>query len=166
LNHPIGKAVPSDPIPLMKSTPPTTSSWVFLVGFLVIAGPFGVGVYTTVEAIRDGADTEETQGTVIAREWRKPVVEYHVAGQTYRCTGKVSGGGHAVGDQVSVRYKIDDPSIGFIDSVFDRWLCPLLFLGGGSFFLGGLLFGLIRQIKYQRTAARIAARRNLARQAS
>jgi hypothetical protein len=161
----------------MKSKPPTTSYWVFLLGFLAVGAPFSVGVVTTVAAIQESADTKETQGTVVALERgtsakggavNRPVVEYRVAGQTYRCIGKLASNWpvHTVGDQVTVLYKIDDPNTGFIDSFVDRWLCPLLFTGVGSGFMAVLVVALIRQIRDQRAAARNAARRSVSRKAS
>ncbi|OAI44885.1 hypothetical protein AYO44_13435 [Planctomycetaceae bacterium SCGC AG-212-F19] len=155
----------------MQTTPPTASYWVLLLGFVVVGIPFSVGVVTTVSAIQESADTQQTQGTVVAFEGRnsarggavsKPVVEYHVAGQTYRFTGRVATNIpiHAVGDQVAVLYKTNEPGTAFIDSFFDRWLGPLLFTGVGFLFLGILVIATTKKIKGQRAAACVAAGRS------
>ncbi|OAI53372.1 hypothetical protein AYO44_16030 [Planctomycetaceae bacterium SCGC AG-212-F19] len=154
----------------MQTTPPTSSYWVLLLGFVVVGIPFSVGVVTTVSAIQESADTQLTQGTVVAFEGgnsargpvSKPVVEYHVAGQTYRFTGRVATNMpiHAVGDQVAVLYKPNEPGTAFIDSFFDRWLGPLLFTGVGFLFLVILVIATTKKIKGQRAAACFAAGRS------
>lgn len=130
-------------------------------------------------AIQASTDTEETLGTVVAFERRQgssrdgggtvraPLVEYSVAGQTFRCKGAVSTNLpiHAVGDEVSVLYKVNDPGVAFIDSFFDRWLGPLAFVGGGLLFLSILVVVTVQKIKDQR-AAPAAIRRSVPRMAS
>jgi hypothetical protein len=144
------------------------------VGSVIVGVPFAVGVGATVVAIQQSAGTQEAEGTVVGfrsqrppsrggNTGRKPVVEYHVAGKDYQCIGGVSSNLpiHAVGDTVTVRYKTDEPSVAFIDSFFDRWLCPLAFTGGGFFFLVLLSVAAIRQIK--RPPATVRRRRSTSR---
>lgn len=141
----------------MKPTTSSPSYWVLLLSFVVVGVPFSVGVVDTVAAIQLSADTQQTEGTVVAFEGgggkvRKPVVEYRVADQTYRCTGAVATNLpiHAVGDQVSVLYKINEPGVAFIDSFFDRWLGPLSFTVAGFGFLVVLLLVTVQKIKAHR----------------
>jgi hypothetical protein len=64
-----------------------------------------------------------------------PVAEYEVDGRTYRCRGMgVSRPSltHKVGDSVDVLYRAGQPSTGYIDSLTDRWLGPLLVIALSS----------------------------------
>lgn len=147
--------------------PPAPSNWVLLFGFIVVGVPFATGVITTVEAIQQSAHTEEAEGTVVGFELRdspsrgggvmsKPVIEYRVAGQAYRCSGEVATNlpVYAVGDMVPVRYRTAEPGTAFIDTFFDRWLCPLLFTGGGLLFLFPLSAAVLQKIKGTRATTR------------
>lgn len=161
----------------MKSPSQTPSYGTILCGMIPVVAVFSLGVVTTVRAIQKSADTKETQGTVVAFEHSTssrgvpgstPVVEYQVAGQTYRCIGELATSPriYAVGDAVTVRFKSHDPAVGFIDAFMDRWFGPLLFTALGFPLLVFEVVMLVRKIKGQRAAARIAARPNAPRKAS
>jgi hypothetical protein len=134
---------------------PPTPKLVFVLGFPIIGVVLAIGLYTGVVALLASTDTKETQGTVVELEsgWngRKtvytPIVEYHVAEQVHRFKGGVASAPpmHTVGEQVQVLYKIDNPEVALIDSFTDRWLGPLIFTAGGSFFLVVWVWALIRQ---------------------
>jgi len=134
---------------------PPTPLFVFILAFAIIGVVLSVGLYTGAQSILASADTEGTQGTVVELERRSngrkaayvPVVEYRVAGRLHRFTGSVASAPpmHAVGEQVQVLYKVDEPETAFIDSFSDRWLGPLVFTVVGSFFLAALVWAKIRQ---------------------
>jgi hypothetical protein len=151
----------------MQSPPQTPSYATILLGMVPVAAVFLIGVFTTVKAIQKSSDTEEAQGTVVAFEQSTmsrggsvstPVVEYQVAGQTYRCIGEMATSPriYTAGDTVTVRFKSHDPGVGFIDGFMDRWFGPLLFTVVGSPLLAFEVVMLIRKVKGQRAAAHAA----------
>lgn len=73
----------------------------------------------------------------------RPIVEYVVAEKRYRCKTTVWSGSKfwAVGEPMQVRFKPDDPGAATIDSFFELWLGPLLFVLFGAFFLFLLYVG-------------------------
>jgi hypothetical protein len=130
---------------------------VFLPGLVLVSVILGVGVCLGVSQLQESSNTTEAEGTIVDFERLtsdskeggrvgKPIAEYHVGGQTYRCTGALASNWpiFAIGQKVSILYKIDDPKVAFIDSFVDRWLCPLLFNLGGLVFLVLLVVAKIR----------------------
>ncbi len=80
--------------------------------------------------------TKETPGTVIKMIGgiqQAPVVEYHVDGKrfTFRSSLSSSPPAYAVGDNVVVVYRPDNPKSVQINSFLDRWLFPTVFTGAG-----------------------------------
>jgi hypothetical protein len=64
---------------------------------------------------------------------------------------------YATGDRVRLLYKTNEPEVAFIDSFFERWLGPLVFTGGGGFFLAVLLVMTRHKIRNRRVADQPAA---------
>jgi hypothetical protein len=125
-----------------------TPRWYEILIALGFCGTFAVvGVGLLTAAVRQGIDSETTEGVVVAfethtdREDRRTyaaVVEYRVAEKPYRCVGIASSPPlHVRGQKVQVLYKKQQPDVGYIDSFWDRWL------GGVCFTVIGLpLFAL------------------------
>jgi hypothetical protein len=123
---------------------------------------FFKGAYDGVSAILEGLDTNATEGTVTALESRVeedgvyylPVVEYEVEAKQFRCKGKVASrpAMYEVGQKVRVRYKVDQPDVGVIDSFLERWLSPLVFGGVGGLFLVLMIWALLSRRNAQESA--------------
>ena len=73
----------------------------------------------------------------------RPVVAYEVNDRTYGIKGDVWSvlPPYKVGDQVVVRFKTDQPDLGFVDSFYERYFWPLLFIGLGLFTVLTIVIG-------------------------
>ncbi len=89
--------------------------------------------------------TARTEGTIVGeeRQWGArsgylPVVAYEANGKTYQCKGIVGSDSSRIrrGQRVGVLYATNQPSSGYVDTFFDRWLIPLAFGGVGFVFVG------------------------------
>jgi hypothetical protein len=134
-----------------------TPIWVYFFSMIVPCAFCAVGLYLGIPSLIAGLDTEPTDGMVVAIEERitsdgksyKPIVEYMVGQDRFQCRGAVWSDPHiySVGDRVSVRYNPDHPEIGMIDSFFQRWLGPLIFLSVGALFEAFILAGLKQRLR-------------------
>jgi hypothetical protein len=124
-------------------TPPPEG---IVVAFLVIGTIFTViGLGIGVSSWNKFSSALRTEGTVVAfargKDWAAhhayPVVRYRVRGKDYEVRGHVSTSppAYSLGDVVSVLYRPDRPDDELIDSFSERWLLPLVFSGGGLFFV-------------------------------
>jgi hypothetical protein len=121
----------------------------------------GVGMLFAVKSLDYTHDSEQTQGTVIRHDHsgnkgnRIPIVRYTVDGQSHELRGEVaSNSPPAVNSKQTVIYKKADPSQAQIDSLVQRWLFPLIFLGIGALVavVGMIVSG---RAVVQRLAARV-----------
>jgi hypothetical protein len=118
--------------------PDRTPRWYEILFVLAFFGGFAaLGLYLLFAAVKQGVDSETTQGTVVAFETHRDsddrptyaaVVEYQVGEKQYRCRGTASDPPfHSLGQKVQVLYKSQSPDVGYVDSFLDRWL-PGLFM--------------------------------------
>lgn len=105
---------------------------------LRFAGSFFVlvGVGLAIYSMSVGLGKSTTLGTVVEMvegEMTSPVVEYRVNGVAHRIQGTVrsSPPAHSTGDVVKVIYDTGNPSAGKIDTFRERWLFPVVMVGGG-----------------------------------
>jgi hypothetical protein len=112
---------------------------------------FTVGVGCGARSLSQSFGTRSANGTVVALERQSggdgdaylTVAEYRVAGTRYQAKGSVafSPPAHNLGQTVRVLYDENQPSKGYINSFFDRWLFAAIFmLIGGTFAIGGYGF--------------------------
>jgi uncharacterized protein DUF3592 len=126
---------------------------VYIAGMALALAICGVGIYTGLESYRRLADTVPTEGVVVAlrqsglKGGSKPVVEYMVRNDRYTCSGEVasSPSPYSLGERVVVRYKRDDPKSGSIDSFFEQWCFPSLFVVAGLVCAVPTVWGLLHR---------------------
>jgi hypothetical protein len=111
-----------------------------VMGAILLAAGGGFAVASVGQSF----NTTSVAGTVIDleppqpnQEGSLPVAEYEDAGRRYLAKGRVqfSPPAFSCGDVVSVLYRRDDPSVGYIDSFTDRWFIPSFFGSIGTVFL-------------------------------
>jgi hypothetical protein len=135
--------------------------WIGLNGmfliFLVIGGWYGwrswnlvrFGGIVTGTVVRVDFDSDE-DGDSYA-----PIVHYAVDGRSYEMTGTYTNPpAYDVGDQVQLRYDQDDPSIARIDSFWDLWLLPLIFIPMAA--LVGGIFNIVMVVQWVRGRQAVA----------
>lgn len=96
------------------------------MGLLFALIGIGFGVYSVAFAV----GCAEAPGTVVrmvGKEMRRPIVEYDVQGKQFTVEGAVSSSppAYSVGEEVTVLYRPDDPSVARINSFTECWLFPL-----------------------------------------
>jgi hypothetical protein len=121
---------------------PAWAGWIFiLMGTASLLIGLGFGVRSA--SLRFGM--VRTEGTIVGRERQSgpragylPLVAYKVDGKSYQCKGMVGSdpSRFETGQRVGVLYSAIQPSLGYVDTFFDRWLIPLAFGGGGLFLVG------------------------------
>ena len=121
---------------------PAWAGWCF-IGLGTISFLFGLGF--GVRSVRIGFGTVRTVGAIVEVERRSgprsdyyPLVAYVIDGASYQCKGIVGSNftRWKRGQRVGVLYRPDRPSLGYLDTFFDRWLIPLAFGAAGLFFIG------------------------------
>lgn len=98
------------------------------------------GVYAASVSWRLETEGQTTQGIVTRLEESSsaesgccvysPVIEFAAGGQTYTFEGDNASDPpqYRVGQQVNVRYDPTDPNTAQIDSIFERWLFPVIII--------------------------------------
>lgn len=97
------------------------------IGFLI--GGIAWGAYSA----SFGLGAAETRGTVVQVDGGRPIVRYEVNGQVQSHRSPISSKppAYAVGEQVSVLYRPENPGRAVINSFTDRWLFPTALAGMG-----------------------------------
>ncbi|MEP7355890.1 MAG: DUF3592 domain-containing protein [Anaerolineales bacterium] len=126
-----------------------------LAVFLGIGGWYGWGSYnlTTRGGRADGTvvamdESNDDDGTTYA-----PIVGYEVDGERYEMNSHnySSPPAYHVGQKVTILYNLADPNTARIDSFWDLWLLPIIFIGlavpFGLIFNAAMLFGLIQRLR-------------------
>ncbi len=120
-------------------------AWAAWCSLLMGAVSLLIGLGFGVRSVGLWFGTVRTTGTIVGQERQPgpeggyiPVVAYEVDGSSYRCKGAVGSNpaSFTIGQSIAVRYRAAQPSLGYVDTFFDRWLIPLAFGGVGLFFAG------------------------------
>lgn len=77
------------------------------------------------------------------RTLHRPIVSYGANDRTYRIKGDVWSvlPPYKIGERVVVRYKINEPELGTIDSFYERYFGAILFTGFGLFIVIAIVIG-------------------------
>ncbi len=112
---------------------------IFLLANLFLGGFCLWGTYAAYVGWQLETNGETTSGTVIEmNEFHSsdggptysPIVEYEVSGQTYSFDSRNASypPEYSVGDNVTVRYNRERPSVAQIDKWTERWLFPIIII--------------------------------------
>ena len=115
--------------------------FVLFVIILLLPVFFGIASVCTlawaVQLRRRGVATVGTVRLEVAGGKSRAFVRYVVGGQPFETEGNYSPGWYTDGEQVTVRYLPDRPTVARVDRWFEKWFPPLVW-GGVTLLLAGI----------------------------
>jgi len=99
---------------------------------LVLAGALGVRAWPVAHGARATGEIVDFRNNNDEQQSSAPIVRFTASKGTKPVTFTSDSGtkpGDKLGDEVPVRYVVDDPQGAAIDRFFDLWLLPVIFTG-------------------------------------